>query len=92
MFKLKELNIPIYTLFITLVNLMRSDSVKLNSVEVKEVRLSPKYEAYANVFSKSKAIKFLNPTRVKHFILIEEGVEVPFSLIYSLLANELEVL
>jgi hypothetical protein len=45
MFKLKELSIPIYVLFITSANLMRSDSVELNSIEAEEVRLPPKYKA-----------------------------------------------
>jgi hypothetical protein len=92
MSKLEELNIPIYALFVTSVNPMRSDSVELNFVEAEEVRLPPEYKAHADVFSEFKAAKFPDFTRVEHFIPIEEGVEVPFGLIYSLLANELEVL
>jgi hypothetical protein len=61
-------------------------------VEAEEVRLPSKYKAYANIFSESEATKFLDSTRVKHSISIKEGVEVPFSPIYSLSANKLEVL
>jgi hypothetical protein len=92
MSKLEELDILIYALFITSANPIRSDSVELNSVEAEEVRLPPKYKAYADIFSESEAIKFPDFTRVKHFILIKEGVEVSFSPIYSLSATELEVL
>jgi hypothetical protein len=74
------------------VNLIRSDSVELNSVEAEEVRLLFKYEAYADVFSESEAIKFPDSTRVEYSIFIEEGAEVPFDPIYSLSANELKVL
>jgi hypothetical protein len=71
---------------------MRSDSVELNAVDTEEIRLPPKYEAYANVFSKVEAAKFPDATRVEHSIPIEEGAEVLYSPIYSLSANELRVL
>jgi hypothetical protein len=92
MFKLKELNILIYVLFITSINSMWSDSVELNSVETEEVRLPSKYKAYADVFSESKTIKFPDFTRVEYSILIKEGVKVPFNPIYSLLATKLKIL
>jgi hypothetical protein len=92
MSKLEELGIPIYTLFVTPANPMRSDSVELNSVEAEEVRLPPEYKAYADVFSESEAAKFPDSTRVEHSIPIEEDAEVSFGPIYSLSATELEVL
>jgi hypothetical protein len=51
-------------------------------MNIKEIRLSPKYKDYIDVFSKEEASKFPNFTRVEHFISIKEGVEVPYSPIY----------
>jgi hypothetical protein len=59
---------------------------------IKDIRLSPKYENYADVFSEEEASKFPDFTRVEYFILIEKGVEVPYNSIYQLGEHELSVL
>jgi hypothetical protein len=59
---------------------------------MKEIQLPSKYEDYVNVFSEEEALKFSNFTRVEHFILIKEGVEVPYNPIYQLEEHELGVL
>jgi hypothetical protein len=82
MFKLERLKVSIYIVFVTLMILLRSDDVKLNTMDMEDIRLPPKYENYANIFSKEEALKFLNSTRVEHFISIKEGVEVLYSSIY----------
>jgi hypothetical protein len=82
MFKLKRLRAPIYVIFVISTIPLWSDGVGLNTTNTKEIRLSPKYKNYVNVFSKEEALKFLNFTRVEHSILIEEGVEVSYNPIY----------
>jgi hypothetical protein len=59
---------------------------------VAEVQLLKEYKNYADVFSEKNALKLPDFTRVEHTISIEEGKEVLFSSIYSLLANKLRVL
>jgi hypothetical protein len=71
---------------------LRSDSVELNATDTEEIRLSSKYKDYADVFSEEETSKFPNSTRVEYFIPIEEGVEVPYGLIYQLREHELGVL
>jgi Reverse transcriptase (RNA-dependent DNA polymerase) len=92
MFELERLKIPIYVIFVISTISLRSDSVKLNTTDTEEIRLPPEYKDYANVFSEEEASKFPNSTRVEHFILIEEGAEVPHSPIYQLGEYELDVL
>jgi hypothetical protein len=82
MFKLERLRAPIYVVFVTSVIPLRSDGVELNATNTEEIRLPPKYEDYADVFSEEEASKFPDSTRVEYFILIEEGVEVSHDLIY----------
>jgi hypothetical protein len=89
MFELERLRAPIYIVFITLMILMRSDGVELYTIEAEEIQLSSEYTDYANVFLEEEAVKFLEFTHVEHAIPIEEGVEVPYRLIYSLSINEL---
>jgi hypothetical protein len=60
--------------------------------DTEEIRLSPKYEDYANVFLEEEASKFPDSTRVEHFIPIKEGVEVPHDPIYQLREHKLGVL
>jgi hypothetical protein len=92
MFKLERLRAPIYITFITSIVPIRSDGVELNAIDTKEVRLLTKYKAYTDLFLEVEAVKFPNNTRIEHFILIKESVEVLYSLIYSLSTNELQVL
>jgi hypothetical protein len=92
MFKLKRLKAPIYIVFITLMNLMWSNNVKLYAMRAEEVQLLAEYDVYTNIFSKEEAIKFSNFMCVKHAISIKEDVEVLYSSIYSLSMNELRVL
>jgi hypothetical protein len=82
MFKLERLRAPIYVMFITLTIPLRSDGVELNTIDIKEIRLPPKYKDYADVFSEKEASKFPDSTRVEHSILIEEGAEVSHGPIY----------
>jgi hypothetical protein len=56
------------------------------------VQLLKEYKNYADVFSEKNALKLPDFTCVEHTISIEEGKEVLFSSIYSLLANKLRVL
>jgi hypothetical protein len=92
MFKLERLKAPIYIMFITSTISIRSDSVELTTLSTESITLPPKYKEYAKVFSKEETAKFLDSTCVEHSILVEEGVEVPYDLIYSLNANKLQVL
>jgi hypothetical protein len=92
MFKLKRIGAPIYVMFITSAIPLRSDGVELNATDTEDIRLPPKYKDYTNVFSEEEASKFPDFTRVKYSILIEEGVEVPYSPIYQLGEHELSVL
>jgi hypothetical protein len=62
MFKLKRIRVPIYVIFIIPIIPLRSDGVELNIMNIKEIRLPPKYEDYINVFSKEEASKFPNFT------------------------------
>jgi hypothetical protein len=50
--------------------------------DTEDIQLPLKYKDYIDVFSEEEASKFPNSTRVEHFILIEEGVEVPYNPIY----------
>jgi hypothetical protein len=61
---------------------LRSDGVGLNTTDIEEIRLPPKYEDYVDVFSEEEALKFPDFTRVEYSILIEEGAEVLYSPIY----------
>jgi hypothetical protein len=92
MFELKRLKAPIYIVFIAPVVLMRSDDIELYAIEAEEIQLPSKYANYADVFLEEEVAKFLESTHVEHAIPIEEGAEVPYRLIYSLSANELQVL
>jgi hypothetical protein len=87
--ELKRLRAPIYAVYLTPANPLRDDCLGLNSIEVAEVQLLKEYEDYADVFLEENALKLPDFTRVEHAISIEEGKEVLFSSIYSLLANEL---
>jgi hypothetical protein len=78
--------------YLTPANSLRDDCLGLNSIEVAEVQLLKEYKNYADVFLEENALKLPDSMRVKHAIPIEEGKEVLFSSIYSLLANKLRVL
>jgi Reverse transcriptase (RNA-dependent DNA polymerase) len=82
MFELERLGAPIYVVFVIPAIPLRSDGVELNATDTEEIRLPPKYEDYANVFSEEEASKFPDSTRVEHSIPIEEGAEVPHGPIY----------
>jgi hypothetical protein len=71
MFELERIGAPIYVVFIISIILLRSDGVELNATDMKDIRLSPKYKDYADVFSEEEASKFPDSTRVEHFIFIE---------------------
>jgi hypothetical protein len=91
-FKLERIKAFIYVIFIISIIPLRSDNVELNAMNTKEIQLPSNYKDYVNVFSKEEASKFLNSTRVKYFISIKEGVEVPYNPIYQLREHELGVL
>jgi hypothetical protein len=61
-------------------------------IDTEEIRLPLEYKDYVDVFSEEEASKFPDFTRVKYSILIEEGVEVPYSSIYQLGEHKLGVL
>jgi hypothetical protein len=61
-------------------------------MDIKEIRLPPKYKDYINVFSKEEASKFPDFTRVEHSIPIKEDVEVLYNPIYQLREHKLGVL
>jgi hypothetical protein len=82
MFKLERIKASIYIIFITSIIPLWSDDVELNTTNIEEIRLPSKYKNYVNVFSKEEASKFLDFTRVKYSISIEEGVEVSYNSIY----------
>jgi hypothetical protein len=92
MFKLERIRALIYVMFVTSAIPLRSDGVELNMMDTEDIRLSPEYKDYANVFSEEEALKFPDSTRVEYFILIKEGVEVPYNPIYQLREHELDVL
>jgi hypothetical protein len=82
MFKLERIRTSIYVMFVTLAIPLWSNDVELNKTNMKEIQLSSKYEDYINIFSKEEASKFPDFTRVEHFILIKEDVEVSYNSIY----------
>jgi hypothetical protein len=71
------------------------EAVAVYNVEIYEETLPKEFEDFAPLFSKEEASKVAlvpNYSKVRYTIEIEEGKSIPYSRIYPISVNKLQVL